>query len=62
MGNCGSDEAKNLLTSLVLNKLITIKEQIPDQTGRAMAFIYENNTFINFEMLKSGYLKAATCK
>lgn len=54
LGNCGGNEAKNLLTALVNNKKIIIKEQIPDQNGRAMAFIYIDKTFVNLEMLKSG--------
>lgn len=57
LGLCGSDQAKNLLTTLVLNKKIQIKEQIPDQTGRSMALIYQNNTCINKLMLDSGWVR-----
>jgi len=57
LGNCGADEARNLLVSLVNNKQVLIKEQIPDQTGRAMAFIYADKEFTNLEMLKSGFVR-----
>jgi len=54
---CGGQEAKNLLASLVENKSISIEEQIPDQTGRAMALIYVDNLFINQKMLESGWAR-----
>jgi len=54
---CGGQEAKNLLVSLVEKKSISIEEQIPDQTGRAMAFIYVDNLFVNQKMLESGWAR-----
>lgn len=54
---CGGKEAKEFLEKLVSSKKVVINQQIPDQQGRAMAFIYVNKTLINQEMLKSGWAR-----
>lgn len=54
---CGGLEAKAYLEKLVVGKKVRIVEQIPDQYGRGMALVYTGNTFINSEMLESGWAK-----
>jgi len=54
---CGGNEAKELLTKLVLNKNITLTENILDQQGRPMALIYVGNKIINQQMLESGWVR-----
>lgn len=54
---CGGSQAKTLLESYVLNQSIRIEEQIPDQTGRAMALISANNIKINELLLGSGWVR-----
>lgn len=54
---CGGSQAKDLLSSYVMDKLITISEQIPDQTGRAMALISVNDIKVNEKLLASGWVR-----
>jgi len=54
---CGGGQATKLLSSLVLNKMVKIDEQIPDQMGRAMAFLSVENTQVNEQMLVSGWVR-----
>lgn len=54
---CGGEEAKNLLTDLVKDKRVTIKEQIIDTWGRPMALVYHGETLVNAEMLKKGWVR-----
>lgn len=54
---CGGPQAKQTLEKLVLGKKVTIREQIPDQRGRAMALVYAGRRLINLEMLKSGWVR-----
>lgn len=54
---CGGEEAKKILEKLVLEKKVTIQEQIIDNYGRPMALIYNGSTLINLEMLKSGSVR-----
>lgn len=54
---CGGLEAKQYLEKLVIGKKVRIEQQIPDQYGRGMAFVYTGNTFINKEMLLSGWAR-----
>lgn len=51
---CGSSQAKDLLTKLAKRKKVVIKEEMIDQWGRPMALVYQENNFVNLEMLKSG--------
>lgn len=55
--NCGGEQAKQFLLTLVNGKSITIEEQIPDQTGRAMALIYVNSILLNERMLEAGWAR-----
>jgi endonuclease YncB( thermonuclease family) len=54
---CGGAEAKQLLEKLVVNKKITIEENISDQKGRMMALVYVNNQLVNLIMLQSGWVR-----
>lgn len=54
MGNCGSEEAKNLLTKLIDNKEVIFENEIPDPWGRKMAMVFVEGLNINLEMVKSG--------
>jgi endonuclease YncB( thermonuclease family) len=58
IGRCGSDEAKKLLESLVLNKKIKITEEKRDTYGRRMGLVYIGSKLVNEEMLKTGWAKA----
>lgn len=57
VGKCGSEEAKELLTSLVLGKIIRIREEKRDAYGRRMGLVWTGNTMVNEIMLKSGWSK-----
>lgn len=54
---CGGKQATALLSSLVSNKMVKIDEQIPDQMGRAMAFLSVGNIQVNEQMLASGWAR-----
>lgn len=54
---CGGSQAKNLLTSYVQDKAVTITEQIPDQTGRAIAFLTVGDIQVNAKLLASGWVR-----
>jgi len=54
---CGGNQAKELLASYVLNKTVRIEEQIPDQMGRAMAFLSIGNIQVNENMIASGWAR-----
>ena len=54
---CGGKQATELLSSLVLNKMVKIDEQIPDQMGRAMAFLIVEDVQVNEQMLASGWAR-----
>lgn len=56
-GLCGSKEANDLLTSLIVGKKVLIQGVIPDQYGRGMALIYEGDKLINKEMVASGWVR-----
>lgn len=55
--NCGYAEAKKELEKLALHKKVRIEETIPDQYGRGMALVYNGDTMINLEMVKSGWAR-----
>lgn len=57
LGMCGASPATDLLSSLTFNKSIRIEEQIPDQTGRAMALIYIDKILANEVLLASGWVR-----
>lgn len=54
---CGGVQAKELLSSYVQDKSVRIEEQIPDQTGRAMALLSMGNLQVNEKMLSSGWVR-----
>ncbi|PIQ71286.1 hypothetical protein COV87_04285, partial [Candidatus Roizmanbacteria bacterium CG11_big_fil_rev_8_21_14_0_20_37_16] len=54
---CGGAQAKELLSSYVQDKLVRIEEQIPDQTGRAMALLSVDDSAVNEQMLASGWVR-----
>ena len=54
---CGGSEAKKALERLVVGKNVLLEEQIPDQYGRSMALIYNGNTLVNKELLKTGWVR-----
>ena len=54
---CGGSQAKELLSSYVQDKMVRIEEQIPDQTGRAMALISVGDIQVNEKMLASGWVR-----
>jgi len=56
--NCGGKQAKKQLEKLLgKNKQIRIEERILDKRGRAMAYVYSGRTFLNLEMLESGWAR-----
>ena len=55
--NCGGEEAKEFINLLVNGKFVTIKEQIPDQMGRAMALIYVGKILVNEKLLDAGWAR-----
>jgi len=55
--NCGGEQARQFVSTLVNGKSITIKEQIPDQMGRAMALIYVDSTLVNEKLLGAGWAR-----
>ena len=54
---CGGKEAKEALEKLVTGKRVRITEQVPDQMGRGMAFIYVGDLLVNKELLAGGYVR-----
>ena len=55
-------EAKNQLTTLVLNKQVRLEKDITDKDryGRLLRYIYVDDLFINVEIVKLGYAKSYT--
>jgi len=54
---CGSREAQKTLSQLAMGKMVRIEETIPDQYGRGMALVYDGDTLINEELLRSGWVR-----
>jgi endonuclease YncB( thermonuclease family) len=53
--NCMGEDAKNALTSLILNKRVQLREPEVDQTrSRVMSLVYLNGTLINEVMVRAG--------
>ncbi len=57
LGKCGSDEAKQKLSSLVLGKSVRITEEKRDTYGRRMGLVWAGVTLVNEELLKSGFAR-----
>ncbi len=52
---CGGAEARKKLTDLILNKTITLSEEVTEAFGRSLALVYADNKFINKLILESGW-------
>lgn len=52
---CGGKEARKILTDLILNKHVNIKEEQKETYGRSLALVYQNNVLINEIILKQGW-------
>jgi endonuclease YncB( thermonuclease family) len=52
---CGSSEAKKQLETLVKGKNVYLKEIIADKYSRLVALVYVGKTFVNGELVKSGW-------
>ena len=52
---CGGQQAKERLTELILDKKVTLKEEIKDSYGRTLALVYEDGNFINRIILEEGW-------
>ena len=55
LGLCGSTESAKLLTSLIKDKSVNIVPITTDVYGRNVASVYVGNTYINKEMIASGW-------
>ena len=51
---CLGKDAKDALTSLILNKKVILREPLSDGRGRILALVYQNGRLINEIMIKSG--------
>lgn len=51
---CMGNDAKNALSSLILGKRVHIRNPVSDRYGRIMALVYQDRTFVNDVMLRSG--------
>ena len=56
-GKCLSQEAKEKLEKLVLNKTVSLTDQFTDPYGRIMANVFVENVYINKEMSTSGFVR-----
>ena len=59
LGECFSDEAKQKLEELVLNKEIGLEKDISnkDKYDRLLRYIYVDDIFVNGLLVKEGYVK-----
>lgn len=57
LGKCKSEEAQKVLSKLVLNKIIDIKEEKRDTYGRRMGLVYVDGKLINEEIARQGLAK-----
>lgn len=55
LGDCMSQEAKDRLGELVVDKTVSLTEPIPDKFGRLMALVYVNDLLVNEDIVKNGY-------
>ncbi len=54
---CGGKEAKLALEKIIEGKSVRIENQIPDNYGRDMGVIFEGDTNVNKELIKSGVVR-----
>lgn len=57
LGKCKSEEAREALSNLVLNKVIELKEEKRDTYGRRMGLVYVDGKLINIEIARQGLAK-----
>ena len=57
LGKCKSEEAREALSKLVLNKIIVLKEEKRDTYGRRMGLVYVDGKLINEEIARQGLAK-----
>lgn len=57
LGNCGGVEAKEALVKLIDNKRVKFANEIPDQWGRKMAFVYVDGEMVNKTLLTHGLVR-----
>ncbi len=57
LDKCGSLEAKDFLTTLVLNKTIKITNEKRDTYGRRMGLVWVGSILVNEELLKNGWAR-----
>lgn len=51
---CMGKDAKHALSSLILGKRVHLRNPVSDRYGRIMALVYQDRTFVNDVMLRSG--------
>jgi micrococcal nuclease len=61
-GLCGSEEAKEELERLVLNKKVVLKETVSDRWGRLVALVYADNRLVNLKMVEKGKARFSSDK
>lgn len=54
-GLCGSEESKNTLEKMILNKKVQMKILYKDPFYRLVSMVYINDKFINKDMIASGW-------
>lgn len=59
---CGGQQAKAKLESLVKGKKVKLYEVVADNYGRIVALIYQGQTSVNLEMVKSGWGKYSSIR
>lgn len=52
---CGGSEARKKLTALILNKTVTLSEEVTEAYGRSLALVFAEGKFVNKIMLESGW-------
>lgn len=54
---CGGPEAKKILSDLILDKNVELKETVKEAYGRTMGLVYQNGVLINNIMMEEGWGK-----
>ena len=57
LGKCKSEEAREALSKLVLDKVINLKEEKREVYGRRMGLVYVDGKLINVEIARQGLAK-----
>lgn len=57
---CFANEAKNLLSQLVLNQEIELERDVSetDTYGRLLRYVYQDSVFLNAFLVEQGFAKA----